>query len=181
VAFGAAFKAASPRVSTGVSRPDDDKGWWRALVLRVVAECGGEAGEGRFDPFFEELYAHFAEPGVWALYPEVIPVLEALRPKYRLAVVSNFDRRLYAVLEHLGVREYFEAIIISSEQGADKPDPRMFAAALLALGATPTETIHAGDDPAHDWQAAAASGLHVYRVDRPSRGLESLPPFAAGL
>ncbi len=180
-AFGAAFKAASPRMATGVSRPDDDKGWWRALVRRVMTDCGLEPGEGVFEPMFEELYAHFAEPGVWALYPEVPTILEKLHGRYRLAVVSNFDRRLYPVLEHLGVRRFFDAILISSEIGADKPDPRIFAAALSALGATPAESVHAGDDPAHDWRAAAAAGLHVYRVDRPASTLEGLPDFVNAL
>jgi putative hydrolase of the HAD superfamily len=180
-AFSAAFKAAPPRVATGISRPDDDKGWWRALVRRVMADCGLEPGEGAFEAMFEELYAHFAEPGVWALYPEAIEVLERLHGRYRLAVVSNFDRRLYPVLENLGVRRFFDAIIISSEVGADKPDPRIFAAALSALGATPAETVHAGDDPAHDWRAAEAAGLRAYRVSRPAITLEGLPGFAEAL
>jgi putative hydrolase of the HAD superfamily len=220
VAFGAAFKAAGPRVVTEggvavpldgrgrlrdanqdsparqpplfpssssaigvprVPRSDDDKLWWRALVLQVLAACGQEPADAVYDGLFEELYAHFAEPGVWALYPEAVAVLEALHGQYRLGVVSNFDRRLYPVLEHLGMRRYFEAIVISSELGVDKPDGRIFAAALSALGAAPGETVHAGDDPEQDWRAAENAGLHVYRVDRPARGLEGLPEYVRSL
>jgi putative hydrolase of the HAD superfamily len=181
MAFREAFKAAAPRVSTGVSRPDDDKLWWRALVRRVVTGCGAEPEEAVFERMFEELYAHFAEPGVWALYPEADAVLEALHGRYRLGVVSNFDRRLYPVLEGLGVRSYFEAIVISSELGADKPDGRVFAAALSKLGAAPGEAVHVGDDPEQDWQAAENAGLHLYRVERPGRGLEGLVEFVDGL
>jgi putative hydrolase of the HAD superfamily len=174
VAFGKAFRVAAPRVATGISRPDDDKGWWRALVREVFAECGQEPEEGVFGPMFEELYGHFAEPGVWALYPEVPGVLEELHGRYRLAVVSNFDRRLYPILDHLGIRRYFEAIIISSEVGADKPDPRVYATALASLGVAPSEALHAGDDPEHDWRAATAAGIHLYRVDRPAADLSGL-------
>jgi putative hydrolase of the HAD superfamily len=180
-AFRSAFRAAGPRVAAGISRPDDDKGWWRALVRRVVTACGAEPDDGLFERMFEELYAHFAEPGVWALYPEAAAVLAALHGRYRLGVVSNFDRRLYPVLEHLGVRRYFQTIIISSELGVDKPDTRIFAAALAALGAKPAETVHAGDDPEQDWRAAEAAGLHVYKVDRPARTLDGLPDFAQAL
>jgi len=186
-AFGPAFKAAAllraaaPRVAAGISRPDDDKGWWRALVRQVLAACGQQPGEAVFDGMFEELYAHFEEPGVWALYPEAAAVLAALHPRYRLGVVSNFDRRLYPVLEHLGVRRYFETIVISSEIGVDKPDERIFAAALSALGVTPGETVHAGDDPERDWRAGEAAGLHVYRVARPEGTLEGLPDYVRGL
>ena len=180
-AFGAAFKGAGPRVGGGVSGPEDDKLWWRALVRRVLAACGEEPGDLVFEGMFEELYGRFAEPGVWALYPEAAAVLEALRGRYRLGMVSNFDRRLYPVLEQLRVREWFETIVISSELGVDKPDGRMFAAALEALGVAPGETVHAGDDPEQDWRAAEAAGLHVYRVERPARGLEGLPEFVRGL
>jgi putative hydrolase of the HAD superfamily len=180
-AFGEAFKGAAPRVSNGVSRPDDDKLWWRAVVRRVLAGCGPEPEEALFDRMFEELYAHFAQPGVWALYPEVERVLNALHGRYRLAVVSNFDRRLYPVLEDLGVRRYFEAVVISSELGADKPDGRVFAAALSKLCVVPGEAVHVGDDPEQDWRAAENAGLHVYRVERPGRGLEGLVDFVEGL
>ena len=59
----------------------------------------------------------------------------------------------------------------------DKPDPRIFAAALSSLGVTPAETIHVGDDPEQDWRAAEAAGLHVYRVARPERTLAALPDY----
>jgi putative hydrolase of the HAD superfamily len=147
------------------------------VVRRVLAACGEEPDEGVFDGMFEELYAHFADPGVWALYPEAEGVLEALRGRYKLGMVSNFDRRLYAVLEHLGIRGCFETIVISSELGVDKPDVRMFSTALDALGVTPGETVYAGDDPEQDWLGAAAAGLHVYRFERPARGLEALPEY----
>jgi len=172
--------AGTPRPATP-SRPDDDKLWWRSLVRQVLAACGQEPAEAVFEAMFEELYAHFAQPGVWALYPEAAAVLDALHPRYKLGVVSNFDRRLYPVLEHLGVRRYFGTIVISSETGFDKPDGRIFSAALSALGTLPRETIHAGDSPEEDWRAAEAAGLHAYRVDRPVRGLEGLPQYACTL
>ena len=176
-AFAQAFQGAARRPATGTARPDDDKGWWRALVLRALATCGQVPADALFDPLFEELYAHFAEPGVWALYPEVAAVLKALQSHYRLAVVSNFDRRLYPVLEDLGIRRYFETIIVSSEIGVDKPDARIFTAALSALGVNPSETLHVGDDPDQDWLAAAAAGLRVFRVHRPDTTLDGLVGF----
>jgi putative hydrolase of the HAD superfamily len=177
VAFGEAFRNAVPRVATAGTRPDDDKGWWRDVVRRVLAACDGNPEGPAFEPMFEELYAHFAKPGVWALYPEVPAVLEALHGRYRLGIVSNFDRRLYPVLDHLGVRRYFEKIVISSEVGVDKPDARIFTAALSALGVSASETVHAGDDPHQDWHAAAAAGLRVYRVHRPDTTLDGLVEF----
>ena len=176
-AFRDAFKNAPARLAAGDGLAGDDKSWWHALVRQVFSTCDATLPDREFDRLFEELYAHFAEPGGWAVYPEVPGILEALRGKYRLGILSNFDRRLYLVLDHLGIRRFFDIILISSEAGFQKPDPRIFAAALSALDVTPAQTIHAGDDPVEDWQAAVTAGLHSYRVDRPSKGLEELPVF----
>ena len=56
-----------------------------------------------------------------------------------LAVISNFDRRLYTVFEHLALRTYFERIVISSEVGAEKPDPYIFQQALGRRCASPRQ------------------------------------------
>jgi putative hydrolase of the HAD superfamily len=180
-AFYAAFAAAPPRPATGGPRPDDDKPWWRDLVRDILGRCGAEPAGAAFSAMFEELYAHFAEPGVWALYPEAEGVLRELKGRYRLAVVSNFDRRLYAIFDHLGIRDYFDAIIVSSETGADKPDPQIFTAALMALGVSPGETLHVGDDPDLDWRGAEAAGLRAFHLDRPSNSLADLPAYLANL
>lgn len=181
-AFGRAFRALMPMGKSGgnpgVGRVDDDKGWWRALVRRVWLECGEEPEDGRFEQMFEDLYAHFAEPGVWALYPEALGVLEALDGRRRLGIISNFDRRLYPVLEHLGIRRFFETVTISSEVGLEKPDPRIFAMALAGLDAQAADAVYVGDDPEQDWRGAAAAGMRVYRVERPGRTLDGLAEFA---
>ena len=49
---------------------------------------------------------------------------------YRLAVISNFDKRLRRVLEDLGIAGRFERIFISSEIGCEKPDPEIFRRVL---------------------------------------------------
>ena len=157
-------------------RADDDKGWWRTLVDAVLTRAlpAGLAKDFDRDVFFEAAYAHFAEPGVWRAFPEVHEALGRLRARgYALAVVSNFDRRLYPVLEELNLRGFFDAVIISSEVGADKPDPRIFNCALRTLGATAGETWHVGDDPKRDWGAEAV-GLRVFRLERPGHTLHDL-------
>ena len=178
-AFRDAWKAAPERPATAGPRPDDDKGWWRALVENVFAAVLTPDEQARFDlpAYFEAVYAHFAEPGVWAAYGDVPAALAELREAgCRLGVVSNFDRRLRRVLDDLGLAASFEHIVISSEVGADKPDPRIFAEALRRFDAPAARALHVGDDPHKDWGAERV-GLRVFRLERPRHTLRDVLPF----
>jgi putative hydrolase of the HAD superfamily len=155
-------------------RKNDDKGWWRELVGRVFDRVAPSLSELDRDNFFEVAYEHFAEAGVWGLYPEVLGVLEQLQPRFQLAVISNFDGRLRLIVQHLGISKYFAHVFISSELGADKPDPEIFRRALDRIHLSANEVLHVGDDPERDWKAAAAAGLLVFRLDRPRNSLRDL-------
>ena len=173
-AFYLAWKKMSPRAAIIGPRENDDKGWWRELVDLVLAQVAPSLGEFDRDNFFEIAYEHFAEPGVWEFYPEVPGVLEQLQPTFQLAVISNFDGRLRLILQHLGISKFFTHIFISSEIGADKPDPKIFRRALKLIDLKANEVLHVGDDPERDWQAASAAGLSVFRLDRPKNSLHDL-------
>jgi putative hydrolase of the HAD superfamily len=173
-AFHAAWKQMPRRSAIDGPRKNDDKGWWRELVDHVFDQVAPSVNELDRDNFFEVAYEHFAEPGVWELYPEVLGVLEQLRPRFQLAVISNFDGRLRFILQHLGISNYFSYIFISSELGADKPDPEIFRRALKIMHLNADEVLHVGDDPERDWKAAAAAGLLVFRLDRPRNSLRDL-------
>ena len=171
VAFHEAWKQMPQRAATDGPRQNDDKGWWRELVDLVLDQVAPSLGEFDRDNFFEVAYEHFAEAGVWELYPEVTGVLEKLQPRFQLAVVSNFDGRLRFILEHLGISKYFAHVFVSSEVGADKPDPEIYRRALKLMKLHPNEVLHVGDDPERDWEGATAAGLSIFRLDRPRNSL----------
>jgi putative hydrolase of the HAD superfamily len=173
-AFHAAWQQMPRRPAIDGPRKNDDKGWWRELVGHVVDQVAPSVNELDRDDFFEVAYEHFAEPGVWELYPEVPGLLEELAPHFRLAVISNFDGRLRLILQHLGISNYFSYIFISSELGADKPDPEIFRRALKIMHLNADEVLHVGDDPDRDWKAAAVAGLLVFQLDRPRNSLRDL-------
>jgi len=173
-AFHAAWKQMPRRPAIDGPREDDDKGWWRELVHHVFDHVASSLGELDRDNFFEVAYEHFAEPGVWELYPEVVDVLKQLRDRFQLAVISNFDGRLRFILQYLGISNYFSHVFISSELGADKPDPEIFRRAITIMHLNGDEVLHVGDDPERDWKAAAAAGLSVFRLDRPRDSLRDL-------
>ena len=173
-AFHAAWKQMPRRPASDGPREDDDKGWWRELVGHVLDQVAPWLSEFDRDNFFEIAYEHFAEPGVWELYPEVSGVLQELTPQFQLAVISNFDGRLRFILQHLGISKHFAHIFISSELGADKPDAEIFRRALTTMHLKGDEVLHVGDDPERDWKAAKAAGLSVFRLDRPRDSLRDL-------
>jgi putative hydrolase of the HAD superfamily len=173
-AFTNAWNAMPRRESIDGPRADDDKDWWRALVDLVLDETALSLNELDRDNFFEIAYEHFAEAGVWELYPEVLEILENLFPRFQLTVVSNFDGRLRMILERLSVSKFFKHVFLSSELGADKPDPEIFRRALNLVQLNPNEVLHVGDDPERDWKAATAAGLSIFQLDRKKNSLRDL-------
>ena len=163
-----------PRAAIDGPRENDDKGWWRELVDIVLDQVAPSLSEPDRDNFFEVAYEHFAEADVWELYPEVFRVLEKLEPCFQLGVVSNFDGRLRFILEHLGISRFFEHVFVSSEIGADKPDPEIFRRALKIIQLEPYQVLHVGDDADRDWKAADAAGLSVFKLDRQKGSLRDL-------
>src|SRR5215471_5649188 len=165
-AFHSAWQQMPRRPAIDGPRENDDKGWWRELVCRIFNQVAPSLSELDRDNFFEIAYEHFAEAGVWQLYSEVPEVLKQLRPRFQLGVASNFDGRLRLILQHLGISNYFSYIFISSELGADKPDPEIFRRAVKVMHLNANDVLHVGDDPERDWKAAKEAGLLVFQLDR---------------
>src|SRR5262245_13114831 len=128
-------------------RENDDKGWWRELVGRVFDQIVPSLSEFDRDNFFEVAYEHFAEPGVWEIYPEVPSVLHQLVQRFQLAVISNFDGRLRFIFQHLGISNYFGYIFISYELGDDKSHPEIFLRAKNNMQLNAHESLYVCDEP----------------------------------
>jgi len=176
-AFVKAWNSMPKRAPINGPRENDDKDWWHDLVDLVLGEVAPLLSELDRDNFFEIAYEHFAEAGVWELYPEVVDVLEKLHPRFQLAVVSNFDGRLRMILEQLGISKFFRHVFISSELGADKPDPEIFRRALRVVDLPSDQVLHVGDDPERDWKAATAAGLLIFHLDRAKNSPRDLLAF----
>jgi putative hydrolase of the HAD superfamily len=172
-AFRIAWRTLPPPPESGGPHPDDDRGWWRRLVAKTIGDAGYEID--RFDDYFTEVYETFARSGVWELCPGVPFVLTQLsRLEIRLGVISNFDRRLYDILAHLGVRDAFEHVIISSEVGAQKPAARIFLEAARRFDVSVHEILHVGDDPESDFGGARSAGLRAFLIDHQTAKLSGL-------
>ncbi len=178
-AFAEVWREMPLRPASGQPREDDDKGWWRELIEHLLDRVSTGINPLDRDTFFEAAYGHFAEAGVWELYPDVREVLETTAPRFDLAIVSNFDGRLRMILNNLAVSKYFRHVFLSSELGADKPDPLIYQRALELSGFRSVEVMHVGDDPKRDWAGASRAGLEVFQLERPRNSLHDLLALVA--
>ena len=96
--------------------------------------------------------------------PHAMEVLEKLHMKgIKMAVVSNgFKEVQYRKLNKSGIDKFFQAVMISEEQGVHKPCPIIFKRAIKAIGGDKKETLMVGDDFANDIEGAMIFGIDQF-------------------
>ncbi|XP_073139487.1 uncharacterized protein [Henckelia pumila] len=128
----------------------DGRPFWK-LVVSEATGCDNE-------DYFEEVYEHYANGDAWHLPDGAYETILCLKDSgVKMAVVSNFDTRLRKLLKDLNVLDLFDSVIISSEVGYEKPDGKIFRAALEA-----SKTVHVGDDEKADKEGANAVGIDCW-------------------
>jgi len=88
-------------------------------------------------------------------------LLERLRRRFRLGVVSNFYGNLDRILSSAGISPLLSSLVDSTVAGMSKPDPRIFALATAQAGVAAAETLFVGDSLQQDIVPARAAGLHT--------------------
>jgi putative hydrolase of the HAD superfamily len=165
--FPEVYRQAPPLAFPGLTGPalrEAEIGWWGERIEQVLERIGASPAPAGL---VQCLFDHYAQAEAWRVYDDVPVQLRRWRSKgLRLAVVSNFDGRLPALLDNLGLSPWLDAVVFSSRAGAAKPDPRPFLQALQALGLEAPQVWHVGDSP-EDVAGARAAGLACVRVRRP--------------
>jgi putative hydrolase of the HAD superfamily len=92
---------------------------------------------------------------------------------------------VYASLRNLGINQFFNAVVVSHENGWRKPHTRIFQDTLVKLQVKAEEAVFIGDSPLEDIRGAQAAGLKTVFVASQFFSLQSLsesgqkPDFAA--
>ena len=160
-AFISAFSQAPPPVFA-VSQPEKlkqcERLWWFDIVHAVFYRVGMFEG---FDEYFDEVFEAFAGAMHWTVDPELVPLLEELKGVgYELGIISNFDTRLFSILDALCLRSFFDSVTISSLVQSVKPSNKIFRYALNEHAIDPCEALHVGDSLKEDWEGATNAGLY---------------------
>lgn len=167
-AFPQVYKAQSHSFPNyGLSQGLTSRQWWLDVILQTFHQVG--VGDAQVViPIADQLYEDFSHPHTWQVLEGAKATLKGCQKRgLRLAVVSNFDRRLENILVGLGLRDYFDFVLTSEAAGWPKPDPRIFHEALRLAQVEPAATAHIGDSYRCDYKGARAVGMHSFLVAGP--------------
>ena len=98
-------------------------------------------------------------------YPDADRVLRTLRERgYRLGIIASQPLGSEQRLARFGLRDYFEVICASAEEGVDKPDPALFRRALERAGCAPGDAVMIGDRTDNDVAPAKSLGMQTVLI-----------------
>lgn len=107
------------------------------------------------------------------LFPHAIALLDYLRPKYRMAIISNgFPEVQDIKLKSCGIANYFDRIFISEVVGYQKPRPEIFHAAATAFNASKKHCLMIGDSWENDILGARNYGIDQVYFNPKQQGPE---------
>ena len=159
---------------------------WRALERRTKQEFDTGMMSGKVDHGFwwtfhtyllqqlnalddtvrDKLVENTQNSANWdQILPETRQALERIGQEYGIAVISNADGRIDAVLRRCGICDCFASITDSGIVGHEKPHPAIFAAALKEMKADPGESLYVGDVYSVDYVGAKKAGMDAVLFD----------------
>ena len=106
-------------------------------------------------------------PRRYGVFEDVDPWLKRWKGRYGLGMLSDAMPSILQFMARWGLLELFDAAVISTQVGATKPSPRMYAAILDALGADPADCLFV-DDRTDNLEGALAAGMQAVQMARPS-------------
>lgn len=102
----------------------------------------------------------------YVFFDDVLPYLEKWHGKYKLGIVSDAPPSTRRIMKTYGVMEHIAFATFSCDLGVLKPDARIYASTLDALGVAPGEAVFI-DDLTHNLHGAQAIGLRAVQMRRP--------------
>jgi putative hydrolase of the HAD superfamily len=138
-----------------------DHGFWWTFHTHLLEELGA-LNDGVRDALVENTQ----NSGNWdQILPRTRDALERIRRDHAIAVISNADGRIDAVLARCGILDCFLSITDSGIVGREKPHRAIFEAALRAMKAQAAESLYVGDVYSVDYVGAGNAGMEGILFD----------------
>jgi len=147
-----------------------DHGFWRMFYARLLKELASEDAA-----LCDELVKATQHSANWCkIRPGTREILDRMGKRYALAVISNADGKIAAVLERCGIADCFRSITDSGLVGHEKPHPVIFEQALRSMRAAPEQSLYVGDVYCVDYLGATRAGMQaiLFDVSGAYRGME---------
>jgi putative hydrolase of the HAD superfamily len=138
-----------------------DHGFWWTFHTSLLKELNAMDAAIR-----DKLVANTQNSANWdQILPGTRDALERIRRNYPIAVISNADGKIDAILRRCGIADCFASITDSGIVGHEKPHPAIFEAALGEMKADPAESLYVGDVYSVDYVGATKAGMHAVLFD----------------
>jgi putative hydrolase of the HAD superfamily len=159
---------------------------WQALERRTKHEFDAEYMGGKVDRSFwwifhtsllqglnamddrvrDALVVNTQNSANWdQILPGTLEALDRIQKEYKIAVISNADGKIDAVLGRCGIVDCFRSITDSGIVGHEKPHPAIFDAALREMNADPADSLYVGDVYSVDYVGARKAGMQAVLFD----------------
>jgi putative hydrolase of the HAD superfamily len=140
-----------------------DHSFWRIFHSYLIHDLGdGLANDG----LVQRLVNNTQNSANWdQILPGTRAVLDRIRQKFRIAVISNADGKIERVLSRCGIADCFETITDSGIVGYEKPRREIFEAALKTMNARAEESLYVGDVYSVDYVGATNAGMQAVLFD----------------
>jgi HAD superfamily hydrolase (TIGR01509 family) len=138
-----------------------DHGFWWTFHTYLLQEVNSSNDELR-----DKLVENTQNSANWdQILPGTRDALERMRQRYSIAVISNADGQIDAVLRRCGICDCFASITDSGNIGQEKPHPAIFEAALSEMKADPAASLYVGDVYSVDYVGARNAGMQAVLFD----------------
>ena len=150
---------------------------YREILAESLRRLCGELG---FDPSDADADGFARAVGEWPAFHDTAPALRRLQQRFRLGVITNCDRDLFALSNRrLGVT--FDWIVAAEDARAYKPSLAPFEFAFATMDVPRERILHTAQSLFHDHVPGKQLGLTTVWVDRrhDREGFGATPPAAA--
>jgi putative hydrolase of the HAD superfamily len=138
-----------------------DRGFWWTFHTYLLQQLNSEDETVR-----DTLVENTQNSANWdQILPGTRDALERLRQQFAIAVISNADGKIDAVLQRCGIVDCFASITDSGKVGHEKPHPAIFEAALREMKADPAQSLYVGDVYSVDYVGATNAGMQAVLFD----------------
>ena len=146
----------------GMNSGKVDHSFWWTFHTYLLQSLEGTSDNAVRDALIENTQ----NSGNWdQMLPGTREALGRIGQEYAIAVISNSDGKIDAVLRRCEIADCFQSITDSGNVGHEKPHPAIFAAALREMKAEPADSLYVGDVYSIDYVGARKAGMQAVLFD----------------